>query len=79
MTNLNRNILQSVIDSLPEQIAVINSDGDIIATNSSWDITALGHAPGSIICGNTGENYIDLCMKTFEKDKRFAEQNNRSA
>lgn len=56
-------LLTGVLDSLTEQIAVLNRRGDIVAVNDSWVRFALengaGGGPGG--CSGTPANYLATC------------------
>ncbi|NYZ11794.1 PAS domain-containing protein [Azospirillum sp. RWY-5-1] len=61
--------LQSVIDSLPEHIAVLDRDGVITMTNAAWDRFARQNgAPELERCG-VGTNYLNVCACEPEEDE----------
>ncbi|AWK85876.1 chemotaxis protein [Azospirillum thermophilum] len=56
--------LQSVLDSLPEHIAVIDRDGRIVTVNAAWrSFGTLNGAPALERCG-VGTNYLGACDVT---------------
>ncbi|SIO24204.1 two-component system, chemotaxis family, CheB/CheR fusion protein [Rhodovulum sp. ES.010] len=53
--------LQSVIDALPEHVAVLHFDGTIAMANSAWNRFAAANGdPGLQTCG-VGANYFEAC------------------
>jgi PAS domain S-box-containing protein len=61
----NEKFIKSVIDSLPDHIAVVDDKGDIIAVNRAWENFAFENQAGPDKTG-VGENYFDACMNAFE-------------
>ncbi|TQR15455.1 sensor domain-containing diguanylate cyclase [Psychrobacillus soli] len=62
MTHIN----QQVLDSLLDQIAVINQDGLIIAVNKSW-INFSHENDGDLSTSGIGSNYLHVCKKKVRK------------
>ena len=63
-------INQSVIDSLLDQIAVIDQDGLIVAVNKSW-IDFSHENDGNLITSGIGSNYLDVCQEKVRKGIEF--------
>jgi len=65
-------VAQAVLDSLDEHIAILDSEGKIIAVNKAWkDYSRNNHA----LClerSKIGKNYLDICMLSAENDKRLS-------
>lgn len=59
-TSLTSSALQSVLDSLHEQVAVIDASGKIMMVNRAWEQAGL---EGGMPAGSrfTGVNYLDIC------------------
>lgn len=49
-----------VLDSLEEQIAVIDSDGNIVYVNRAWTAFGIENGLASGSCG-VGSNYLKVC------------------
>lgn len=71
MKKITRQFFQSVIDSLPEQIAIIDQQGEIMATNKAWDRIALTNGNSGLNKGKTKDNYLDICEKASQEDERI--------
>jgi phosphoserine phosphatase RsbU/P len=59
-------ILQSALDALPAQIAILGEEGEILAVNAAWQRFArvdLAVGPA----GTVGTNYLELCESGTEK------------
>jgi len=54
----------AVLDALPEQIAVLDTDGNVVAVNSAWRLCC-GGSDTSDPAGSSavGQNYLDICRK----------------
>lgn len=71
--DLNCNgLLQAVLDTLPQHIAVINVEGIIIMVNASWQ--RFGHAQSSCseVETGVGANYFEACRNATGSDRREA-------
>ncbi|MFJ8236299.1 diguanylate cyclase [Ureibacillus sp. NPDC094379] len=66
MTHIN----QTVIDSLLDQIAIINQEGLIIAVNKSW-INFSYENDGDLSTSGVGSNYLDVCQEKVKKGIEF--------
>ena len=63
--------LQSIIDALPEHIAVLEQDGTIAMVNSSWRRFAKANGDPKLLATGPGSNYLEACRhsSTDGKDK----------
>jgi len=69
--NLKAYIYKAIFDSLDELIAVIDEDGDIVATNETWQKSAM--EKGLIEKAHCiGYNYIKLCEGVKGEDRETA-------
>lgn len=56
-------VVQSVIDALPANIAVVDETGEILFANEAW--TSFGRVNGAGIgCGAVGDNYFEVCRRS---------------
>jgi|GEM_PF-6855451 len=60
----------AILDALPAHIALLDSQGVIIAVNAAWqrfgdENAALGGAPGSTGAVGVGMNYLDICDRAI--------------
>ncbi len=60
MLRESERFLQSTLDALSKHIAILNSDGEIIAANAVWKAFALANAGTLEACG-VGSNYLAVC------------------
>ncbi|MBF0413676.1 MAG: PAS domain S-box protein [Desulfamplus sp.] len=70
-----KNNIQKTLDSIANQIAVIDNNATIIAVNREWKIFADQNglcSPNYCI----GENYIEICKKASEERKNFLKDKN---
>ncbi len=56
----------AVLDSLTEQIAVIDRNGVIIAVNRSWRQFAIENGAPSLVETSVGTNYLEFCVDAQE-------------
>jgi two-component system CheB/CheR fusion protein len=61
---------QSVLDSLPEEIAMLDRDGTILMVNEAWRTFALRNGAKSVASVSEGANYLEACRSagSFDKD-----------
>ncbi len=75
-SHLSLNSIRAVMDSLPSHIALLNADGEIIATNSAWKAFALAAGADPARTG-VGVDYLSVCdlaaSDLCEGGARFAE------
>lgn len=57
----DRKRLQTVIDALPEHIAVLEHDGTIALVNAAWIRFARANGDPSLARSGVGVNYLDVC------------------
>jgi PAS domain S-box-containing protein len=56
-------LTQSIMDSLPQAIVVIDCNGLIVSVNASWHYFAARNAADQFTLVGTGLNYLDSCRK----------------
>ena len=61
--------LQSIIDALPEHIAVLEQDGTIAMVNSSWRRFAKANGDPKLLTTGPGANYLEVCRHSLNEDK----------
>ena len=66
--------LQSIIDALPEHIAVIDPAGRIVLVNAAWRRFAQANGDVELYRSGPGANYLEVCeMPGRDADNRYAE------
>jgi len=60
----SRQFLQSTLDALSTQIAILNESGGIIAVNAAWGRQERGNPLVGAACGE-GTNYLDACRSAL--------------
>ncbi|MEA2630608.1 MAG: hypothetical protein QOE66_827 [Chloroflexota bacterium] len=60
----SRQFLQSTLDALPTQIAILDESGKIIAVNAAWGRQEMGNPLVGKACGE-GTNYLDACRSAL--------------
>jgi diguanylate cyclase (GGDEF)-like protein len=60
----SRQFLQSTLDALPTQIAILDESGKIIAVNAAWRRQEMGNPLVGKACGE-GTNYLDACRSAL--------------
>jgi two-component system CheB/CheR fusion protein len=58
--------LQHIIDSLSENIVVLNSHGVITLVNSAWRCFAADNGDPDMAHSGPGVNYLEVCSSTFD-------------
>ncbi len=66
--------LQSVIDALPEHIAVIDKAGTIVMVNAAWQRFARENGDASLKCSGPGVSYLEVCRASSHADDSIARQ-----
>jgi diguanylate cyclase (GGDEF)-like protein len=61
---LSRQFLQSTLDALATQIAILDESGRIIAVNAAWGRQETGNPLVGAACGE-GTNYLDACRSAL--------------
>ena len=67
----------SILDALPDQVAVLGADGTILAVNHAWRAFAggAGNSPGSQLArSDIGRNYLDVCRAAVGDGADSAQQ-----
>ncbi len=64
VTDLMR--LQSVVDMLDEQVAMLDEQGTVLLVNQAWSRLARSQADPSLVSGEVGSNYLDACRAAGE-------------
>lgn len=57
--------LQSIMDALPEHIAVLEQDGTIAMVNSSWKRFAKANGDPELLSTGPGSNYLEACRTSL--------------
>lgn len=58
----SQRFLQSALDALSSEVAILNQGGEILAVNAAWHRFAIANGGDPIVCG-VGSNYLDVCKK----------------
>ncbi|APW47906.1 chemotaxis protein CheB [Rhodoferax antarcticus] len=69
--------LQHIIDSLSENIAVLNSQGVITLVNSAWRNFAMDNGDADMVRSGPGVNYLDVCSGAFNATDKSVNQAQR--
>jgi two-component system CheB/CheR fusion protein len=64
--------LQSIIDALPEHIAVIDNDGTIVLVNRAWKRFAKANGDPNCLSTSVGQNYLKTCEPKSEETDSFS-------
>jgi two-component system, cell cycle sensor histidine kinase and response regulator CckA len=68
-------LAQSIIDSIPANIAVLDPDGNIIAVNQSWINFARQNGVRDTSAIGVGRNYLEICRRAGGgRSNEFAEK-----
>jgi len=66
--------LQSILDALPEHIAVIDPAGRIVLVNAAWRRFAQANGDVELFRSGPGANYLEVCeISGPDADNRYAE------
>ncbi len=63
---------QAILNSLPANIAVVNLDGTIVATNNSWDRFARENGLSALGPVGPEVNYLEACQRAFRSGDQDA-------
>ncbi|MFP4601327.1 MAG: chemotaxis protein CheB [Halochromatium sp.] len=67
--------MQAVLDSLPEHIAVLDTDGRITMVNRAWRAFACGNGDPDLTSSGPGSSYLDACQSSANAtDSDYAER-----
>jgi transcriptional regulator with GAF, ATPase, and Fis domain len=69
---LSKEFNQSILMSLPEHIAVLDKEGNILTVNHAWKTFARQKDAGSLCCADPGANYLRICREAAEKGDAIA-------
>jgi two-component system, chemotaxis family, CheB/CheR fusion protein len=58
--------LQAVMNSLPEHIAEINAEGQIVLVNRAWAKFAQDNGDNTMSVTGVGTNYLDICRRSSD-------------
>lgn len=64
--------LQTIIDALPEHIAVVDQRGVIVMVNSAWRRFAMANGDGDLSKSGLGVNYMEVCQAGNHEDGSIA-------
>ncbi|HXW01038.1 MAG TPA: GAF domain-containing protein, partial [Anaerolineae bacterium] len=56
---------QAVLNSIPVQIAVLNTQGTIIQVNGAWQRFVEANGPAELVNAGVGMNYLAFCQAVF--------------
>ncbi|OIJ14361.1 hypothetical protein BKP37_08415 [Anaerobacillus alkalilacustris] len=62
----NNMIHDKIINSMVQNIAIIDKEGNLILTNNQWDDFYRNNGGSKETCG-IGINYFDVCMKSYKE------------
>jgi PAS domain S-box-containing protein len=68
----SRNFNQSTLDSLQYEIAILDTNGNILGVNESWKRFARENDAGSMDRLATGVNYLDICRRSSDSGDELA-------
>jgi two-component system CheB/CheR fusion protein len=66
-----RQHLQYIVDSLPEQIAVLDKRGRIALVNRAWRDFAAENGNAALLGSGVGADYLDVCRRSDGEDRAF--------
>ncbi len=69
-----RQMMQSVIDAMPANIAIIDLSGTILLVNRAWCRFAAENNSTHLQSSSVGCNYLDICRKAVSVGSPSAEQ-----
>jgi two-component system, chemotaxis family, CheB/CheR fusion protein len=69
--------LQSILDALPEHIAVLDHSGSIVMVNSAWRRFARANGDKDLKHSGPGVNYLEVCQPGMSQADGYAEQAHR--
>jgi two-component sensor histidine kinase len=70
---IDDNFYEGIVHVLPEHIAVLDSRGQIVATNPAWDKFAAENGAANLPEVSVGANYIEVCRRAIgNKDEHAA-------
>lgn len=64
--------LQSIIDALPEHVAVLEQDGQITMVNAAWRNFARANGDRDLAHSGPGSNYFDACQVGDQNGDEYA-------
>lgn len=70
--NSSVRVAQAVLDSLDDHIAILDSEGKIIAVNMAWKNYTNAECDHCIQRSKIGGNYIEACKLAAQKEKRLS-------
>ncbi|MEY4717765.1 MAG: hypothetical protein RL563_383 [Pseudomonadota bacterium] len=66
--------LQTIIDALPEHIAVLNPMGTIVLINAAWRRFAMANGDRDLSHSGIGINYLDVCRAANHHDDLIGQE-----
>ncbi|MCI0508394.1 MAG: PAS domain S-box protein [Gammaproteobacteria bacterium] len=66
--------IQTILDSLPDNIAVINQQGIIMSVNEAWRRFARENVNTTFIHSDIGDNYLAICLEDNSTHRKEAMQ-----
>ena len=69
----SENFAFDLIDSLTSNIAILDSDGVIVAVNEPWRLFALENSDAATVTNNVGKQYLSVCRNSNDGDDEGAD------
>ena len=66
--------MRMILDSLDENVAVLDERGTIIAVNDAWEEFAIQNGAADMSRVSVGANYLEVCRQAIRARDRVAEQ-----
>ncbi|MBI3519710.1 MAG: PAS domain S-box protein [Bacteroidetes bacterium] len=63
---------RGILNSLTSHIAVVNSEGYILAVNNSWRIFAKENGDATLLSTGVGSNYFEVCEKAIRANAEMS-------
>lgn len=66
--------IRTILDSLADHVAVLDSHGTIVAVNEAWKEFAIQNGAADVSRLSVGANYLDVCRVAIKTGNQVAEQ-----
>lgn len=64
----------NIIEALPEHIAVLDREGQILLTNRAWNLFARDNGAGGSLSVSVGANYLEVCQRAAMENDPLAQE-----